>query len=264
MLVVNNEKTIQRNARIGQVTTILSLAILAGGMYLSFQDTEKYFIYSITALLIGFILSQIGIYFTNRWGRRPRPDEHISSALKGLDKRYSLYHYMTPASHLLLGPAGVWVLLPKHQRGTITYEKNRWKQKGGGLLVSYLKIFAQEGIGRPDLEIVSEIDVLQKFLNKNYPDIEVPEIEAALVFSNEDADIQADDAPSPTLHMKKLKDFIRKTAKAKPVSMDTITQLRKSSTGSWLLGFISKARIRIESNSIIDIYSINSNYIKRQ
>ena len=94
--------------------------------------------------------------------------------------------------------------------------------------MSYLKIFAQEGIGRPDLEIASEIDVLRQFLSKNYPDLEIPEIEAALVFSHDDAEIQADDAPSPTLPMKKLKDFMRKKAKSKPVSMDTITQIQEA------------------------------------
>jgi hypothetical protein len=228
MLVLNNEKAIKRNARIGQVTTILSLAILAGGMYLSFQNTEQYFGYSITALLFGFLLSQVGIYFTNRWGRRPRPDEQIANALKGLDKSYTLYNYITPTAHVLIGPAGIWVLIPKHQRGTITYQNNRWRQKGGGLLMGYLKLFAQEGLGRPDLELASEVDALQRYLSKLLPDSESPPIGAALVFTHEDTTIQADDAPAPTLPVKKLKDFIRKIAKSKPISLDTIGQIQKA------------------------------------
>ena len=59
---------------------------------------------------------------------------------------------LPPTAHLLVGPVGVWVLMPRHQAGRITYDenKNRWRQKGGNF---YLKIFAQENLGRPDLEI---------------------------------------------------------------------------------------------------------------
>ena len=223
MKVVIDEKLVKRNAKIGQVVTIVSLATLGAGMFITFQKPDMLAI-SIGALLVGFLLSQVGIYFTNRWGRSPRPDEQISLALKGLDKRYSLYHYRTPATHVLVGPAGVWVLIPKHQRGTITYNKNRWRQSGGGFIQNYLKIFAQEGIGRPDLEIESDIDGLTKFLKKNFPDGTVlPDIKAALIFSNPEINIQADEAPVPTLPAKKLKDLIRQTAKSKPISPELVS-----------------------------------------
>jgi hypothetical protein len=187
-------------------------------MFISFQRPELFGL-SVGALLVGFLLSQVGMYFTNRWGRSPRPDEQISLALKGLDKRYSLYHYQTPVSHLLVGPAGVWSLIPKHQKGSITYQKNRWKQRGGGFIQGYLKIFAQEGIGRPDLEIESDIESPDKSLPTAPPEsTELPKIQAALIFSHPEVDIQVDDAPYPTLAAKKLKDLIRKTAKGKPIS----------------------------------------------
>jgi len=228
MKVIIDERLVKRNAKIGQVITIGSLAILGAGMFITFQKPEWLGI-SIGALLVGFILSQVGIYFTNKWGRSPRPDEQISLALKGLDKRYALYHYQTPASHVLVGPAGIWTLIPKHQRGTITYQKKRWKQSGGGLIQGYLKIFAQEGIGRPDLEIETDIEGLNRYFNKILPDgTEIPEIRAALIFSNPEVNIQADDAPAPTLTAKKLKDFIRKTAKEKPISVESIKLIQDS------------------------------------
>jgi len=217
MKIVKNEKKIKRNATIGSIVTIVSLATLGLGMYITFSKPELIYL-SIIALVIGFILSQIGIYYTTRWGRKPRPDELLDQSLKGLNQRYILYHYHTPAAHLLIGPAGIWTLTPKHQRGTITYEKKRWKQKGGGLLQGYLRLFAQEGIGRPDLEIESDIDQLSKFLKKRLPDIEIDPINAALVFFHPDVVLQVEDAPTPTLFSKKLKDFIRKKAKEAPLS----------------------------------------------
>jgi len=124
MKIIINEKMIRRNARIGQIATLGGLAILAGGMIISFRKQELFLI-AWASLILGFILSQIGIYFGNRWGRSPRPDEKLNQALKGLDDRYTIYHYTTPLSHLLIGPAGICVLLTRHQRGRVTYEKGR-------------------------------------------------------------------------------------------------------------------------------------------
>jgi hypothetical protein len=219
MQIVTNEPLIKRNARIGQIASIGGLGILVVGMIISFTRADL-FIWSLLALLLGFTLSQVGIYFGNRWGRRPRPDEHLDAALKGLDQNYTLYHFTTPTAHLLVGPAGLWVLLPRQQRGTIAFEKGRWRQKGGGLIQAYMRFFAQEGIGRPDLEAQTEIESVHKFLSKQMDEEEIPEINVILVCTNDNATIvESDDADMPAVPAKKLKDFIRKTAKGKPISL---------------------------------------------
>jgi hypothetical protein len=186
-------------------------------MYISFTRPEL-FIWAVAALLVGFTLTQIGMYFGNRWGRSPRPDEKLDAGLKGLTKDYSLYHWTTPISHVLVGPAGIWVLLPYHQRGTVEYRKNRWRNKGGGFLQGYMRIFGQEGLGRPELEAESEINSLRKALAKEMEEDEIPEIKAVLVFTTEEVEIQAEEAPTPALPLKKLKDFMRQRAKEKPIT----------------------------------------------
>jgi hypothetical protein len=227
MKIIKNEKMIQRNSRIGGVITILSLAILGVGMYITFARQDLFYI-SILALLLGFLLSQVGIFFTNRWGRKPRPDQMLDQALKGLDDRYSLYHYHTPIAHVLIGPAGIWTLHPKTQRGTITYSKNRWRQRGGGFIQGYLRLFAQEGIGRPDLEIDSDGKSLLKYFHKHLPDLELPPIQSAIVFFHPDVVLEADDAPAPTLFSKKLKDYIRKAAKQNPLSKEIFESIQET------------------------------------
>jgi hypothetical protein len=221
MRIITNEKMIKRNATIGRFASLIGLVILAGGMFISFRYPER-ISFAWGALLFGFALSQIGIYFGNRWGRRPRPDEQLNEALKGLGDNYTLYHYSSPVSHLLLGPAGIWALIPHHQPGKIVYEKNRWKQRGGSVGQRYLRIFAQEGLGRPDLETSGDIDSVNRFLSKNLPGDGIgngiPSAQAVLVFTNEKAEIVADEAPVPALAAKKLKDFIRKRSKEKPLS----------------------------------------------
>jgi hypothetical protein len=225
MKIIKNEKMIQRNARIGGVVTIVSLGILGTGMYITFARPDQFYL-SIIALVVGFLLSQVGIFFTNRWGRKPRPDQLLDQALKGLDDHYSLYHYHTPVSHVLVGPAGIWTLHPKTQKGTITYHNNRWRQRGGGFLQGYLRLFAQEGIGRPDLEIDSDVNSLRKYLIRQLPDIDLPPIQSVLVFFHPEVILEADDAPAPTLFSKKLKDFIRKTSKQSPLSTDVTQKIQ--------------------------------------
>jgi hypothetical protein len=230
MNIETNEKLIRRNARIAQISMVTGLLVLVGGMVLSFRTPEQFGL-SLVALLLGFALSQVGIYFGNRWGRRPRPDEILNQALKGLDGRYTLYHYLTPASHLLVGPAGIWALFPRNQRGTITFEKGRWRQRGGGLMMGYLRIFAQEGLGRPDLEIEHEKETLEKYLNNLMEDEqEPPEINAALIFTHNNVVIDIDEdaeLPAPTLPIGKLKEHLRKFAKGKPISLDKAKEIQQ-------------------------------------
>ncbi|MGE5222897.1 MAG: hypothetical protein ACM3PY_10675 [Omnitrophica WOR_2 bacterium] len=225
MNIISNARLIRRNARIAQYSGLAGMIILIAGMYVLFRYPGQFGIIWGT-VLAGFILSQVGIYFTNRWGRNPRPDQNLNNALKGLSTDYSLYHYVTPTSHLLVGPAGVWVLLPRYQRGTITFEKNRFKQKGGGFLLNYLKIFGQEGLGRPELEVEAEKEAVTKFLKKHIPEDKIPPIQAALVFTDERAKLEnLEEAPVPTLPKSKLKEFIRKSAKTKSFSMDRVNEI---------------------------------------
>ncbi len=112
-------------------------------------------------------MSQIGMYYGNRWGRSPRPDEMIDKSLKGLGRDYTIYHYVTSAAHLLVGPAGIWTMMPYYQSGKIIYEKKRWKSRGGGFLQSYLRLFGQENMGRPEIESETEIEATKRYLAKN-------------------------------------------------------------------------------------------------
>lgn len=217
MRIITNEKLIRRNSRLGQYASLGGLAILAGGFFISLRFPQ-YTLIAWLALLLGFILSQVGLYYANRWGRSPRPDQHLDEALKGLDDRNVLYHYTSPTHHLLVGPLGVWLLLPYHQAGTIVYEKNHWKQKGGSLLQKYLRLFAQEGMGRPDLEATAEIEALQKYLKKRMPDTDLPPINTIMVFTSEKAVIETEDTPIPAVYAKKLKDWIRKMGKEKSLA----------------------------------------------
>lgn len=210
MIIVRNHKLIKRNRQIGSFSGVLAIIVLGLGMYASFKYQDQ-ISYSLIALVLGLLLSQIGMYYANRFGRTPRPDQELDAALKGLDDQFALYHYQSPVDHLLVGPAGVWILLPFPNKGKVIYNdsKKRWEKIGGNL---YLRFFAQDNIGRPDREIEKGMRSLKKEL-RNVPELEIPEIKAALVFTEENAEVEADDAPYPTVHALQLKKLIRKEAK---------------------------------------------------
>lgn len=226
MRSVSNSKVIARNRKIGQYTSIVAFVVLGVGLYITIKMPEQ-MMYSLGALLLGFFLSQLGMYFTNRWGRSPRPDELIERNLKGLGREYTIYHYLTPASHLLVGPAGIWTILPYLQAGKISYEKKRWRLRGGGFLQGYMRIFGAESLGRPDLDAASEIEAVTRFLRRNLPEtLAVPEIKTALLFLHPKVELEVNDSPLPAMQPKDLKEFFKNTARQSPLPPQTLEAVR--------------------------------------
>ena len=227
MKIVTNTKLIKRNAKIGQFSSIGALVILGIGLYISFTQQNLY-IYSLGALLLGFLLSQVGMYYGNRWGRSPRPDELIDKGLKGLGREFTVYHFVTGAAHLLVGPAGIWTILPYYQSGVVVYEKKRWKSKGGGFIQSYLRLFGQENMGRPEIESETEIAATKRYLAKLLPEgSEIPPIKSLLLFTSPRVELKLEDAPLPAITPKDLKDFMRDKSKEQPMNEVILDKLLK-------------------------------------
>jgi hypothetical protein len=224
MRIIKNEKLIVRNGKIGQWLSLAALAVLGIGMYISFAKPQL-FTYSIICLVLGFIMTQIGMYMGGRWGKSPRPDEKLDAGLKGLHSEFSIYHYSSPVSHLLVGPSGVWVLLPYHQRGKVSFEKNRWKMKGGGFLQNYMRIFGQENLGRPELDAENEVRTLQKFFAKKLDESDIPEVKPILVFTTDEVELDAGDSPIAAMKMKQLKEFLRQGGKNRALSSEQIADI---------------------------------------
>jgi len=218
MKIVSHPKKIKLYYKIGLYTSLGSLVLLfaAVGLTLAGQGRPDLTTYSFIAMILGLVLSQVGVYFANRWGKPPRVDERISAGLKGLDDRYVLYHFTTPVPHLLTGPSGVWVLVPQYQAGTITFENNRYKQRGVKL---FSRIVGQEGLSRPELEAQGYCQDMEKYLKKSLAQEKLPPVQSLILFTNPKAVVQVQESPIPTMHVEKLKDFIRRKAKEQPAEM---------------------------------------------
>ncbi len=225
MKISNNTKLINRNKKISQAVLYASLALLVLGLLWSLTSpsvTQTQFSYLV--LIPAYILVQVSIYLANRWSRSPRPDEIVAQSLKGLPDQYTLYNYNAGVHHLLVGPAGIWIIKPYYHSGEITYDekKGRFRQKGGPFIIS--KLFAQESL--PDLLHDSKLAMKQfnDYENKNNLHIEIqPDI--VNIFTSEKADVNARNAPEATIPVDKLKDFIRKQAKRKSINDQEITDI---------------------------------------
>ncbi len=205
MKIIRNDQYIERRSKIGRYTSLAALAVLAGGMLISFVRPQLITI-AFVCLLVGFTLSMVGIYYGNRFARPDRPDIVLARALKGLDDRYYLYHYRTPTPHVLVGPDTCYVLNVQMQSGKIVAQGNRWKQSLG-----WRRLFmwmGQESIGNPAKTAQVEADTLDRFLEKHLPDIEVP-LTPVVVFSDPNIELDVADTLVPVVHIKQLKDWVR-------------------------------------------------------
>lgn len=230
MKIVSNDKLIKRNTRIGNITSLLSIVVLGVGMFFSFKDKDgSYLTLTFTSLIVGFLLFQIGNYYMNRFSKPPRPDQSLSQALKGLDDKYTLYHYVTTIPHLLVGPSGIYCLLPYGQIGTISYntKNNRWKQSGGNF---FLKAFGGDSLGRPELDANYALTDILKYLQKKEINLGSVKPESILVFTNEKATVNTEGYEGAAVTAEKLKELIRKRAKSHGIPPELISEITNKIT----------------------------------
>ncbi|HQA29476.1 MAG TPA: hypothetical protein PLA02_09730 [Brevefilum fermentans] len=204
---VINEKLIKRNKTIGNVLSISGFAILIGGLILNMNPTPTKTLVSFGALIVGFIVAQISTTYVTRFGRSPRFDEIIADNLGKLNNQYTFYVYNGPVPMLLVGPSGLWIPISTIAAGEISYD-NKWRQRGGS---AFMKIFGQESIGKPELEIINQEKLIIDFLKKHVNEEQIPPTNFVLVSMNPKAVIgDVENAPVPIVDISSLRRFIRK------------------------------------------------------
>ena len=223
MYIYTNIKKLKKYQKISKYTTLAAFVVLIGGAVAAFS--QQYISVSFIALLVGFILSQVSISFTTKWGREPTNDMIFNVKLKGLSDNYSIYHYMEPVDHLLIGTAGAFILMPYFQGGQIGYDdkKGRWTQKKANV---FMKLFGQESIGRPDIECESNISAVRDYFIARGIDFAEENIHPLLVFINPQTTILPDqNFKYDTIPLGKLKDTIRNYAKDTRLSPEYIDEI---------------------------------------
>ncbi|MGA9532946.1 MAG: hypothetical protein WBR18_09540 [Anaerolineales bacterium] len=216
MRLFTNESRIQRNHNTGRFLVFSGLALLAGGFIYSLRHQDEVSLVLMVAIL-GTLTSQFGIAMLNRWGKSPREDQQIDAALKGLNDDWALLHYAGPTNHILIGPAGCLALVPRDEQGSVTLEDGEWindspprglLRRGGRGQMRGLERGAQQASGN-----------LQSFLDAHFEAAaeEKYTAEPLLIFMSDevDLDVDADLAPIPAVHYKKVKGWLRRQPREK-------------------------------------------------
>ena len=224
MYIYTNEAKLKKNKNISKWTTIAAFVILIAGAVAAFSP--QYITLSFIALILGFIMSQVSISFTSKWGREPTNDAIFNVKLKGLSDNFSIYHYMDPVDHLLVGTAGTFILMPYFQGGEIGWDENkqRWTQKKANF---FMKLFGQENLGRPDHEVEANLGAVRDYFITKGIDFPEDKIHPILVFINPQTKILEDqNFKYDTIPLGQLKKTIANYAKVDrldPQFIDEIT-----------------------------------------
>ncbi len=219
-----NERMIRRNSRFGTGLTVFGIGLLIGAVVLAVARPQ---IFNVTLIVsfAGLVLSQIGNTQRSRWGKHPRMDEILDDALKGLDERYSLFHYFLGSSHALVSPSGIYALCTTAVEGSISYQEGKWwrerpSRRGGAP--------RRQTLTEPGSQTSGEASRLERDLRKRLEREDVPATEAILVFVHPLAEVEAASAPFPSVHVKKLKHLMRSLPKSKTLSSADVAALASS------------------------------------
>jgi hypothetical protein len=243
MKVYRNLSVIRSKEKRGRQITLAGLGILFLGLLSSFipnwyplppvgelaenavirflQNNWPYI--SFGALALGFIASNIGSYYINRFAARrwpgtkqiARPDELIERSLKGFDDKYSLFLWSLPQSnYLLVGPSGIYVFMVKGDKGKVSVEGDRWREAFsiGRIFTS----FTREGLGNPSRELQEDQDRVRELLQqgeaggklKGMDAAEVP-VQGAVVFINPGVELSVTNPSLPVVQSADVKKVIR-------------------------------------------------------
>ncbi|MBK9052652.1 MAG: hypothetical protein IPL78_17565 [Chloroflexi bacterium] len=209
MEIIRDDKKIARYRQIGIITMFVSIGVLLLGMFVGSNQA-----WSLLALGGGWLLAQVSLYLSNRYVRKPRPDEALDEALEKLVaekvvKRGRVYHYCLPVSHVLLTPDGLVLFILKYQRGNMVADGDKWRQTRTGLF-NLNKYLGQENIGNPSREAESALQVTANFLKKHAPQVEEVPMAVLIAFTtvaNSQLDVQK--SRIPAMHMSKVKGYLK-------------------------------------------------------
>ncbi|MDX1663691.1 MAG: hypothetical protein R3272_07850 [Candidatus Promineifilaceae bacterium] len=223
MTILRDEARIARLRRLGAYASLIGFLALVFALVAGFLD-ERFFYLQIVLLPVGWLISQIGLYMSHRYMREPRPDEVLDEALGRVARNGRMYHYLLPASHVLLMPAGPIVFVTKYQGGDISVEGDRWKQKGVSL---FRKLLSQEALGNPTREAEQAVRSLASYISKHAPEVEEVPIGAIIVFTSKTgADLDLEGSTIPAMHYTKLRGYFKRKAPREPLPEEDYRALR--------------------------------------
>ncbi len=180
----------------------------------------------------GLGISMVGIYYANRWVRRPRPEEKLDTALKSLNDSYHIFHYNSlPSDHLLLTPGAIVVLETVGLSGVFSYKNGKWKEAMS--IGRALRWIVEEHLGDPIKSAVGTEQYIRKQIGQMDADSKKLVIKPVVVFIHPLAQLDIENAAIPVVKIDKLRKHIPTNAS----KMDEALYLKLD---EWLTSLVFK------------------------
>ncbi len=242
MQIYLNEKHVVSRAKWGRRTSLIGLTVLGVGMVASFSPNwiarwanegqeiassplvqwvgaGGWLVISMTCLIAGYLLGQIGNTNLRRYQRSPRPDQVVAKALKGFDDRNRLYGWVAGSDLVFAGPTGVYALTPCDATGKVAIVDDRVRRP-----FSWRRffVFGQDGSNTPGLEAQQAAKKASAWLSAQLGAGEPVPVNPLVVFTNDNAQIEVLSASTPVVHHKQLKEFLRSQVRGANLSKETL------------------------------------------
>lgn len=202
-------KSIINQAKIRQRATISNVASVGGLLVLLLSVVIPLFWPAGVKLApwlmaLGMAVAMIGIYFANRWVKKPRPEDRLDAALKSLGDAYRLYHYTRlPADHVLLTPSGVLVIETVNLEGSFSYKDGRWREQIS--MGRALRYIVEEHLGDPVAAAQSSVQAIKSRLEERLADGSKMPVRGVVVFTHPRARLEIANPLLPVIPVDKLK-----------------------------------------------------------
>jgi hypothetical protein len=199
-----DRKKVGTRAELSNLASIGGLVLLLASVLLPLF-LPKAANFSFGLMVAGLGIAMVGIYYANRWVRKPRPEERLDKALKGLADSYHLYHYPPfPHDHLLLTPNGVVILETIGLAGSFSYKDGKWRE--AMTIGRALRSIVEEHVGDPVRSALRTEQTLRERLAKVVEGTVT--IKPVVVFVHPDAELDIEQTPIPVLPAEKLKKHV--------------------------------------------------------
>ena len=230
MRVYTNEPLIKARAKLGKRASLIGLLVLLAGFVISLMSSIPYSFYiSLACLVIGFAVSNIGVYNANQWVKEPRADQVLVQGMKGLSNKFALYNYTWVVPHVLLTPAGIGVFLVKSQEGKISAKGGRWRHAFSARRL--FSFFGAEPLGNPERDLEMYTNAAKKSLAAQLPGVDVP-IRSAVLFSSPKVDLSLENPPVTVLTPKQIKGWMRGFPEVEALNVEQRRTLASAFLGS--------------------------------
>jgi hypothetical protein len=215
MKVFINRQKVNTRARLSNLASIGGLVLLLASVVVPLV-IPSWSGSAYVLMIVGMGVAMVGIYFANRWVRKPRPEESLSKALKSFDDHYHIYHYPhLPCDHVILAPTGIVILEVYNIGGSFSYHQGQWKE--AMTVGRALRYIVEERVSNP-IPLMQRMELelnerLERELDLGLP---VP-LKSIVVFTHPAVELNVKGAPIPVCKIDKLKKQIStKTPKLAP------------------------------------------------